>query len=165
MGINEKYPGKDITELSHFFFDLGNEQLVPAVYDHIMIALPKFQELQTEDEELQDMIIIADFDENAFVFATGTGEDLESIDDDTVFYVAKDERFIECMELLEQICFENNDIGEAHLSKETEVYHWIGDALNGLDEQKELEKMNLSVWGNYEYGESEVDPLLEAFNK
>ena len=121
MNIMEKYAEKTINELGKLFFEIGNEQLVPELSKHINIALEKFKEMQNEDDELNE-IIIADVDEKLFAFATGDGSELNSKEDESVFYIAKSENFNECMELIKHICFGNHP--EGYLSLDSEVYHW-----------------------------------------
>ena len=151
----EKYKGKSIKELSELFFELGNEHLVPELSTHIEIALGKFKEIQENDDDLFEIIIVADIDEQQFVFALGDGSDLESKDDDSVFYIAKSDEFNECMELLNLICFGNHP--EGYLSLDSEVYHWIEDAMPDIDSD-----LSITIYGGYDYGESEVDPFWES---
>ncbi|MFV0577781.1 MAG: hypothetical protein ACK5NU_03840, partial [Fusobacterium ulcerans] len=68
MNIMEKYAEKTINELGNHFFEIGNEQLGPELSKHINIALEKFKEMQNEDDELNEIIIIADVDEKLFAF-------------------------------------------------------------------------------------------------
>jgi hypothetical protein len=116
--------------------------------------LEKFKEMQNEDDELNE-IIIADVDEKLFAFATGDGSELSSKEDESVFYIAKSENFNECMELIKHICFGNHP--EGYLSLDSEVYHWIGDAMPDIDED-----MSVTIYGGYYYGETEVDPFWES---
>ena len=111
MNIMEKYAEKTINELGKLFFEIGNEQLVPELSKHINIALEKFKEMQNEDDELNEIIIIADVDEKLFAFAIGDGSELNSKEDESVFYIAKSENFNECMELIKHICFGNHSEG------------------------------------------------------
>lgn len=157
--MNEKFEGKTINELGKLFFEIGNEHLVPALASHIGTALEKFKELQQEDDELSEMIIVADLEEKIFVFATGDGSELESKDDETVFYVASSKEFNECMELLDHIAFGNHP--EGYLSLDSEVYHWIGDSINQVDDNPLFEELSPTVYGGYYYGETEVDPFYE----
>jgi|GEM_PF-1687649 len=150
----EKYKDKSMGELGKLFFELGNEHLVPQLSNHIEIALEKFKVLQENDGDLFEFIIVADVDEKQFVFALGDGADLESDDDDCVFYIAKSDEFNECMELLNFICFGNHPDG--YLGLDGEVYHWIGDAM------PEIEGTAVTIYGGYDYGESEVDPFWES---
>ena len=155
MNIMEKYAEKTINELGKLFFEIGNEQLVPELSKHINIALEKFKEMQNEDDELNEMIIIADVDEKLFAFATGDGSELNSKEDESVFYIAKSENFNECMELIKHICFGNHS--EGYLSLDSEVYHWIGDTMPDIDED-----MSTTIYGGYYYGETEVDPFWKS---
>jgi len=150
----EKYKGKNIKELSALFFEIGNEHLVPELSNHIEIALEKFKSLQ-ENDDLFEIIIVADIDEKQFVFALGDGSDLESKEDDCVFYIAKSGEFNECMELLNFICFGNHP--EGYLSLDSEVYHWIEDAMPDIDSD-----LSITIYGGYDYCESEVDPFWES---
>ena len=150
-----KYDGKSIKKLNKRFFELANDDLIPELADHIEIALEKFEELQKDDSDLSEIIIVADVEERRFVFALGDGSDLESADDDCVFYIAKSDDFKKCMKLLEFICFGNHPEGTLRLDRE--VYHWIGDALQDVDCN-----VAVTIYGNYDYGESEVDPFLES---
>ncbi len=145
---------KQLMNWGNFFFEIGNEQLVPELSKHINIALEKFKEMQNEDDELNE-IIIADVDEKLFAFATGDGSELSSKEDESVFYIAKSENFNECMELIKHICFGNHP--EGYLSLDSEVYHWIGDAMPDIDED-----MSVTIYGGYYYGETEVDPFWES---
>ena len=145
---------KQLMNWGNFFFEIGNEQLVPELSKHINIALEKFKEMQNEDDELNE-IIIADVDEKLFAFATGDGSELSSKEDESVFYIAKSENFNECMELIKHICFGNHP--EGYLSLDSEVYHWIGDAIPDIDED-----MSVTIYGGYYYGETEVDPFWES---
>lgn len=145
---------KQLMNWGNFFFEIGNEQLVPELSKHINIALEKFKEMQNEDDELNE-IIIADVDEKLFAFATGDGSELSSKEDESVFYIAKSENFNECMELIKHICFGNHS--EGYLSLDSEVYHWIGDAMPDIDED-----MSVTIYGGYYYGETEVDPFWES---
>ena len=151
----KKYEGKSLQELGKLFFEFGNEHLVPELSKHIEIALEKFGELQTEDDELSEMIIVADVDEKLFAFATGDGSDLSSKDDDSVFYIAQSPEFNETMELLKLIGYPYNI--ESHIKFTSEVYHWIGDALSDIETE-----LSLTIYGNYDYGETEVDPFWES---
>lgn len=151
----EKYEGKSLRELGELFFELGNEHLVPGLSRHVEIALEKFGELQGKDEELSEMIIVADVDEKLFAFATGDGSELESKDDESVFYIAQSPEFAETMELLKLIGWPYNLDGTIKLT--SEVYHWIGDALSDVNTD-----LSLTIYGNYDYGESEVDPFWES---
>ena len=99
MNIMEKYVEKTINELGKLFFEVGNKQLVPELSKHINLALEKFKEMQDENGELNEIIIVADIDEKLFAFATGDGSELNSKEDENVFYIAKSENFNECMEL------------------------------------------------------------------
>lgn len=146
---------KQLMNWGNFFFEIGNEQLVPELSKHINIALEKFKEMQNEDDGLNEMIIIADVDEKLFAFATGDGSELNSKEDESVFYIAKSENFNECMELIKHICFGNHP--EGYLSLDSEVYHWIGDAMPDIDED-----MSTTIYGGYYYGETEVDPFWES---
>lgn len=146
---------KQLMNWGNFFFEIGNEQLVPELSKHINIALEKFKEMQNEDDELNEIIIIADVDEKLFAFATGDGSELSSKEDESVFYIAKSENFNECMELIKHICFGNHP--EGYLSLDSEVYHWIGDAMPDIDED-----MSVTIYGGYYYGETEVDPFWES---
>ena len=146
---------KQLMNWGNFFFEIGNEQLVPELSKHINIALEKFKEMQNEDDELNEMIIIADVDEKLFAFATGDGSELNSKEDESVFYIAKSENFNECMELIKHICFGNHS--EGYLSLDSEVYHWIGDTMPDIDED-----MSTTIYGGYYYGETEVDPFWES---
>ena len=146
---------KQLMNWGNFFFEIGNEQLVPELSKHINIALEKFKEMQNEDDELNEIIIIADVDEKLFAFATGDGSELNSKEDESVFYIAKSENFNECMELIKHICFGNHP--EGYLSLDSEVYHWIGDAMPDIDED-----MSVTIYGGYYYGETEVDPFWES---
>lgn len=145
---------KQLMNWGNFFFEIGNEQLVPELSKHINIALEKFKEMQNEDDELNE-IIIAYVDEKLFAFATGDGSELSSKEDESVFYIAKSENFNECMELIKHICFGNHP--EGYLSLDSEVYHWIGDAMPDIDED-----MSVTIYGGYYYGETEVDPFWES---
>lgn len=145
---------KQLMNWGNFFFEIGNEQLVPELSKHINIALEKFKEMQNEDDELNE-IIIADVDEKLFAFAIGDGSELNSKEDESVFYIAKSENFNECMELIKHICFGNHS--EGYLSLDSEVYHWIGDAMPDIDED-----MSVTIYGGYYYGETEVDPFWES---
>lgn len=145
---------KQLMNWGNFFFEIGNEQLVPELSKHINIALEKFKEMQNEDDELNE-IIIADVDEKLFAFAIGDGSELNSKEDESVFYIAKSENFNECMELIKHICFGNHP--EGYLSLDSEVYHWIGDAMPDIDED-----MSVTIYGGYYYGETEVDPFWES---
>ena len=155
MNIAEKYEGKTIRELSGLFFEIGNANLVPELSKHIVIGVKKFRELQEDNDELNEMIIVADTDNKIFVFATGDGSELESKDDDCVFYIAESEKFHECMELIKYISFGNHP--EGYLSLDSEAYHWIGDAMPDMEDEE-----NLTIYGGYYYGETEVDPFFEA---
>ena len=155
-----KYEGQDIKELGKLFFELGNNHLVPALSKHIVEGLKKFQDLQEEYEDLQDMIIIADLERKLFAFAPGDGSDLEDADDENIFYRAKDAEFNDTMELLDFICFGNHP--EGYLNMSTEVGHWIGDALRGKAVQSALEEMSVTVYGHYDYSETEDDPFWES---
>lgn len=149
------YEGKSIQELAKLFFELGNEHLVPELTSHIEIALEKFGELQAENDELSEMIIVADVDDKLFAFATGDGSNLTGKDDDCVFYIAQSPEFNEAMGLLKQIGYPFNL--ESHLKLSSEVYHWIGDALSDVETE-----LSLTIYGAYDYGESEVDPFWES---
>ena len=59
----EKYKDKSLQELNNLFFELGNKHLVPELTKQISIALEKFKKIQANDEDLTEMIIIADVDE------------------------------------------------------------------------------------------------------
>ena len=155
MDVAKKYEGKSISDLGKLFFELGNNHLVPELSKHISIALDKFKELQEEDDELSEMIIVADVDEKFFVFATGDGSELTDKDDDCVFYIAKSNEFNDTMELIKYISFGNHPEGYLNLS--SEAYHWIGDAMPDVDED-----MSITIYGGYEYGETEVDPFWES---
>lgn len=150
----KNYEGKNIQELGKLFFELGNEHLVPELTRQIEIALEKFGELQEQDDELNEMIIVADVDEKLFAFAIGDGSELTCKDDDSVFYIARSPEFDETMALLKLIGYPFNP--ESHLKFSSEVYHWIGDALSGVDTE-----LSLTIYGGYDYGESEVDPFRE----
>lgn len=154
----DKFEGKDIRELGKLFFEIGNSTLVPTLAQHILVAAEKFRELQAEDE-ISEMIIIADLEEKSFVFATGDGSDLESKEDDAVFYIAKSDQFIDCMELLDYIAFGKHP--EGYLSLDSEVYHWIGDAVSKVEDKLNAAGAPLTIYGGYEYGETEIDPFLE----
>ncbi len=155
MNIMEKYSEKTINELGKLFFEIGNKQLVPELSKHINLALEKFKEMLVENDELNEIIIVADIDEKLFAFATGDGSELNSKEDENVFYIAESENFNECMELLKYICFGNHP--EGYLSLDGEVYHWIGDAMPDIDED-----MSVTIYGGYYYGETEVDPFWES---
>lgn len=155
MESTNKFEGKSIEELGKLFFEIGNEHLVPELSKHITAAVEKFKELQAEDEELYEMIIVADVDEKLFVFATGDGSDLEDKESDCVFYTAQSDEFNDCMELINYICEENHP--EGYLNLDSEVYHWIGDAMPAIDDDT-----NITIYGGYYYGESEVDPFWES---
>ena len=155
MDMEKRYEGKSVQELGKLFFELGNEYLVPELSNHISIAIHKFSELQAEDDELSEMIIVADLDEKLFAFAKGDGSDLESKESDSVFYIAQSDEFNECMELLNYICFPNHP--EGYLKLDSEVYHWIGDAMPDIDDG-----MNITIYGGYDYCETEIDPLWES---
>ena len=148
--MNTKYEGKSIRELGKLFFELGNAHLVPELAKHIEIALGKFGTMQQEDEELSEMIIVADIDEKLFAVAIGDGSDLSSKEDESVFYIAQSPEFNETMELLNYICFGHHPEGYLNLS--SEVAHWIGDALSKVDTE-----LSLTIYGNYYYGEAEDD--------
>ena len=152
----EQYKDKDIEELDKLFNSFSNDHLVPELSAHISVALDKFSDLQENDDELEEMIVIADLDEKIFVFATGDGEDLENKDDDRVFYIAKSEEFNDCMELLSVIAA-GGEHKDAHLKTSSVVYHWIGDAMPDIDDD-----LSVTIYGNYYYGETEVDPLWES---
>lgn len=155
MKTIEKFKEQSIQELGKLFFQLGNEHLVPALSKHISIALDKFKELQEEDDELNEIIIIADVDEKLFAFATGDGSDIESKDNENVFYIAKNDEFNDTMELINYICHGNHP--EGYLSLSGEVYHWIGDAMPDIDDD-----LSVTIYGGYYYGETEVDPFWES---
>ena len=154
----EKYKDKSIKALSELFFELGNEHLVPNLSNHIEVALDKFRALQENDDDLCEIIIVADTYEKQFVFALGDGSDLESQDDDCVFYIAKSDEFSDCMELLDFICFGNHP--EGYISLDSEVYHWIQDAMPHIDSD-----LSVTIYGGYDYGESEVDPFWESLGE
>ena len=151
----QKYEGKSIQELGDLFYELSNEHLVPELSDYIETAIQKFVELQADDDELTEMIIIADVEEKLFAFATGDGSDLESKDSEEVFYIAQSSEFDECMELINHICHHNHP--EGYLNLRSVVYHWIGDAMPEIDDD-----ISITIYGGYDYCESEVDPLFES---
>ena len=155
MGM-EELKEKDIQELDKLFMELSNHHLVPELEDYIAIAIEKFESLREDDEELYEMIIVADLEEKAFIFATGDGCDLESKDDESVFLIAKSEEFDDCMELLTLIA-DGGAHKDAHLKTSSVVYHWIGDAMPDIDED-----LSITIYGNYYYGETEADPLYES---
>lgn len=155
MDTAKKYEGQSITDLGKLFFKLGNAHLVPELSRHITIALDKFRELQENDDELNEMIIVADVEERMFVFAKGNGSDLTCKDDECVFYIAKSDEFNDTMEFIQYICFGNHPEGYLNLS--SEVYHWIGDAMPDIDED-----VSVTIHGGYYYGEAEDDPFWES---
>lgn len=71
MNIIEKYGEKTINELGKLFFEIGNKQLVPELSKHINLALEKFKEMQDENSELNEIIIVADIDEDMSVTIYG----------------------------------------------------------------------------------------------
>jgi hypothetical protein len=145
-----KYQGKSMQELGKLFFELGNEHLVPELRRHIDIALKKVAALQAQDEDLSEIIIVADVDERQFAFAVGDGSDLEGPESDCVFYIAKSAKFNDCMELIQYI--ESQQEGHLHLSQE--ACHWVGDAVHKLDSP-------VAIFYNHYYGEAEDDPFCE----
>jgi len=155
MEVLKKYEGKNIHELGELFSELSNEHLVPELSNHIEIAIRKFAELQADDDELTEMIIIADVEEKLFAFAVGDGSDLENKESEEVFYIAQSSEFCECMELINSICHHNHPEGYLNLS--SAVYHWIGDAMPDIDDD-----MSITIYGGYDYCETEVDPLFES---
>lgn len=155
MDIAEKYAGKTITDLGKLFFEIGNEQLVPELGKHILVGVGKFQEMQEDDEDLSEMIIMADLEKHQFVFAKGDGSEVEDDTSEDIFYIAKSEQFNDCMDLLNYICFDNHPEGYLNLS--SEVSHWIGDAMPDLDDE-----MALTIYGMYDYAEAEDDPIWES---
>ena len=151
----EKYKDKSLQELNNLFFELGNKHLVPELTEQIIIALEKFKELQADDEDLSEMIIVADVDERLFAFATGDGSDLEDKESESVFFIAQSDEFNDCMELLKFISYPNNP--ENHLRLDREVYHWIGDAMPDIDDD-----LSITIYGGYDYCETDVDPFFES---
>ena len=151
----QKYEGKTIQELGELFYELSNEHLIPELSDHIETAIEKFAELQADDDELSEMIIIADVEEKLFAFAVGDGSDLENKDSEGVFYIAQSCEFDECMELINHICHHNHP--EGYLNIRSVVCDWIGDAMPDIDDD-----INITIYGGYDYCETEVDPLWES---
>lgn len=157
MAEKNKYEDKSIAELGKLFFERGNQHLVPALQQHIKTALGKFKQMQQQNDDLFEMLIVADIDQKLFAFVTGDGDALESKDDKDVFYIAQSEEFNETMELLKYICVGNHP--EGYLSEDAEVYHWISDAIAGISDEEPLAGMPITIHGGYFYGETEVDPF------
>jgi len=149
----KKYEGKSIDELVKLFGEFGNHHLVPALSDHIKTALGMLDE---DDECDNEIIIVADLEEKLFAFAHGDGSELESKDDECVFHIAKDDEFNECMELLN--CISNHP--ENYFNLRSVVAHWFVDAMPDEDEIEET-GFSGTIYCNYYYGESEVDPIFE----
>ena len=149
-----KFEGKSMEDLGDLFFEIGNENLVPELFKHIKIALKKFKKLQKNDEDLSEMIIVADIDERQFVFATGDGSDLESEESDCVFYIAKSVKFNDCMELIQYISYGNHPQG--YLDLDGEVCHWVSDAM------PEIDNLSVTIYHNSCYGKAEGDPVYES---
>lgn len=155
MDVAKKYEGKDIHELGKLFFQIGNADLVPELSRHFALALEKFAQMQEDDDELYDIIVVADTEARQFVFATGDGSDLEDEDSDCVFYIAKSDKFGDCMELLDYIAFGNHP--EGYLNVSQEACHWISDA-----QPKNIDEYSVAVYYNHFYGEAEDDPVYEG---
>lgn len=149
----KKYKGKNINELGSLFFEIGNKQLVPELRVQITAAVKKFRELQVNDKNITEMIIVADFEENLFAFATGDGSGLSSGSDPCVFHIAQSEKFTDCMELIDYICFGNHPQG--YLNLNSEVSHWVSDAM------PKLAGLSATIYYGVGYGESEDDPVYE----
>ena len=154
MNTSEKYDGISIRELGKLFFEIGNKNLVPELKKHITIALEHFKSLREQDKSLSEIIVVADIKERLFAFALGDGSDLTGKDDDCVFYIAKSDRFDDCMELIDYICFGNHP--EGYLNLDSEVCHWVSDAMPKIDE------FPITIYYNSFYGEAEVDPVYES---
>ena len=106
--------------------------------------------------EHDEITIMTDLDEGKLVFAYGDADGVESSEDSRVFYQ------FDCSDAMkkatEKVQYLEEHKGTPNLTQE--VAHWLGDALGFLED--ELEEMEITINGHYDYGMSDWDPLHES---
>jgi hypothetical protein len=87
------------------------------------------------------------------VFAYGDGGECENATDKSVFFTYRCDLLKKCESLV-------REIETLHLGQESS--HWLTDAVKLAETEGAFKDLTITVYGNYQFGEIELDVIYEC---
>jgi hypothetical protein len=145
------YKKMDKEKIKKEYFGIANNELPEILSEGFVKAIQKYKKAKSDDNEI---CCILDINKKSkMVFVYGDGEECENADDENVFFKHPiDETLYKCKSMVEAI-------DTLNLSQESS--HWLSDAIITAKEQSIFKDLSITIYGNVQYGEHELDVIYE----
>jgi hypothetical protein len=146
------YKNKNQEDLKKEYFNIAGSRLPKILSDGFVKALQKYKKAGNDEDEICCILDIKD--KSKMIFVYGDGGDCEGAGDENVFFVYTcDGTLNKCKSMVEAI---------ETLNLRQESSHWLTDAINIAAEQGVLKGLSITIYGNVQFGDIELDVLYES---
>jgi hypothetical protein len=145
------YRRMDKEELKKRYFEIANNELPKILANGFVKAFQKYKNGKSGANEI---CCILDINKKSkMIFVYGDGSDCEDTSDESVFLKYPcDETLYKCKLMIEAI--DTLNLGQ-------ESSHWLTDAVNLAEKQNVFKDLSVTIYGNVQYGEIELDVIYE----
>jgi hypothetical protein len=139
-------------ELSKEYFEIANNQLPEILSEGFVKAIKAFKKADSDESEICCILDIGK--KSKMVFVYGDGSECDDSNDESVFFKYP------CDEIL-QTCKLMVDALET-LNMRQESIHWLIDAIKIAEEKSAFKDFSMTIYGNVQYGDHELDVIYEC---
>jgi hypothetical protein len=146
------YKSKNKEALRNEYFNIANNELPKMLSAGFIKAVQKYKKSGNDEGQICCILDIA-HDKPRMIFTFGDGGDCESASNENVFLVyPTDTALSKCKSMVEAV---------DTLNLKQESSHWLSDAAAIAAEQGALKDISVTMYGNIQFGDLELDVIYE----